>query len=160
VVVYNLRQAAKSHSEEGLNIALQCMRDAKADWSQRLRAIELIWAYGFGRPQMSLEVNTEHRFVVAPDQMPVDLWLERRGQPEGSGDAWLQAQKRAEGWLPAPATERLTSESPTSSQGHPTEAAPVLDLTAEEKAEDAIADGHGPHGAARAGNQAELRRSV
>jgi hypothetical protein len=115
--MYNLRQAARSYSEEGLNIALQCMRDDNADWSQRLRAIELIWAYGFGRPQVQADVNISHSFCVAPNTMEINEWLERKGQPVGVGDEWLQAQKRAEG-LPAPSEEKRTGESPAGVAGH------------------------------------------
>jgi hypothetical protein len=77
VVLWDLQQAAKKHSKEGLNILLGCMRDPKADWGHRLRAIELMWAYGYGKPQVSVAVDTTHRFAyaVVPAVMSKEAWL-------------------------------------------------------------------------------------
>ena len=91
-VQYDLKMAARSHTEEGLQILLECMRDKNADWSQRLRAIELLFDRGHGKAPIQATIETNHKFVVCPDTMPIDLWLERRGQPEGD-DTWLEAQK-------------------------------------------------------------------
>jgi hypothetical protein len=82
--MWDLKQAARSHSEEGMQILLQCMRDRKADWNTRLKAIELLWERGYGRPEQHGDVNVSHRFVIAPNTMAIDEWLANKGQPKSA----------------------------------------------------------------------------
>jgi hypothetical protein len=87
VVTWDLQQAAKDKSARGLEILTQCMEDTGADWNTRLKAVELLWERGYGRPQVSVDMNLHHNFCVAPDTMELGQWLERKGQPEGpAGD--------------------------------------------------------------------------
>ena len=128
VVLWDLQQAAKDKSKRGLEILEQCMEDTTCDWPTRLRAIELLWERGYGRPQVSVDMNLQHNFCIAPDVMPIDAWLERKGQPVGAaGDAWLLEQKAKT----AGPTERRASEPPPTQAGHAS-GPPVIDLQAED----------------------------
>jgi hypothetical protein len=92
------------------------MEDTTCDWPTRLRAIELLWERGYGRPQVSVDMAVNHNFCIAPDVMPIGEWLERKGQPVGAaGDEWLAQQ---------------TSE-PPAGVGHAS-GPPVIDLQAED----------------------------
>ena len=94
VVLWDLQQAAKDKSKRGLEILEQCMEDTTCDWPTRLRAIELLWERGYGRPQVSVDMAVNHNFCIAPDVMPIGEWLERKGQPVGAaGDEWLAQQQ-------------------------------------------------------------------
>ena len=101
-VRYDLKQAAKSHCEEGLQVVLACMRDPTTDWSHRIKAVELLWAYGYGRPQVTVEVDTTHRFAVVPAVLSKEEWLK-----EAEVTRAEQAAKRA-------------SEARSGEMGHPT----------------------------------------
>jgi hypothetical protein len=116
-VQFDLRMVARSHTQEGLDLILKCMREC-GDWNTRLKAIELLFAYGHGKPQVA-EVNVCHQFVVAPQTMQIDEWLERRGQPKPN--EWLEKQKAK--------TETVGVAR------HPKRALPTLDLKAEERPE-------------------------
>jgi hypothetical protein len=125
MVMYDLRAAARSYSEEGMRILIECMKDTKAEWPVRLKAIELLWERGYGKPEIRAAIETEHRFVVAPQTMPVGQWLERKGQPAGQeGDRWLESQR-------ATPPERRASEAPTAATGH-SSGAQVIDVAAED----------------------------
>jgi hypothetical protein len=77
VVEFDLVQAAKDRSKRGLEILVECMEDTGADWNTRLKAIELLFERGYGRAQIQAVIETNHRFVVAPQVMPLDQWLNR-----------------------------------------------------------------------------------
>jgi hypothetical protein len=126
VVLWDLQQAAKEASEEGLEILKGCMRDETCDWPTRLRAIELLWERGYGKPQVSVAVNAMHSFAEVPQVMSQDDWLRRRGQPEGDpeGDSWLARQRGLPGSAPS---EKRTSDGP-STQGGASSGPPVIDL--------------------------------
>jgi hypothetical protein len=132
VVLWDLQQAAKDKSQRGLEILTQCMEDTEADWNTRLKAIELLWERGYGRPQVSVDMNLHHNFCVAPDVMELGAWLERHGQPEGpAGDAWLLEHQKAKGTQTAAPTERRTSDAPSTQAGS-SSGPPTIDLQAEE----------------------------
>jgi hypothetical protein len=118
VCLWDLRQAAKRHSEEGLNIILGCMNDPAADWSHRIRAVELLWAYGYGKPVQEAAIDVSHKFVIAPEVLPVDEWVATKGQGWAAHCKELEEKlAAAEGRLPA---EKRTSESRSGETGHPT----------------------------------------
>jgi hypothetical protein len=71
----------------------------------------------WGRPELSVELSASHAFCVVPDQMPVDQWLSRRGQPVGTGDEWLQAQQGKIGALTTAQTQERTTDVPTDGAG-------------------------------------------
>jgi hypothetical protein len=122
VVLWDLQQAAKEASKRGLEILKQCMEDTTCDWNTRLRAIELLFERGYGRAQISAVIESNHRFVVAPDVMDLDQWLERKGQPAGAaGDKWLEAH----------ATEKRTGDGPSTQAGH-SGGPPTIDAVAED----------------------------
>jgi hypothetical protein len=125
-VQYDLRMAARSHSDEGMKILMECMRDRKADWGTRLKAIELLWERGYGKPEIRAAIDNEHRFVIAPNTMQIDEWLANKGQP--TNNAWLQEQQRKAGALAAPPEERRTGEAAASKEEHSVE---TLDLKPE-----------------------------
>jgi hypothetical protein len=108
-IVWDLRTAAKALSEEGMKILSGCMRDPNASWSERIRAVELIWNYGWGRPEITAHIDQTHRFAVVPAVQSREEWL-----AEVEADA---AAKRMGG-------------APTKTAGHSKEPE-VLDLTAE-----------------------------
>jgi hypothetical protein len=93
VVAWDLRQAARSFAEEALTFMVQCMRDENLDKDTRLKAAALIHDRGYGRPQMVVDAEVAHRFVVAPNTMELGEWLERKGQVQPS--RWLEAQRPA-----------------------------------------------------------------
>ena len=59
--------------------------------------------------------------------MPIDKWLERKGQPEGD-DTWLQEQRTREQTLAAPQTQKRPSAAPTGTGLRSTEPE-TIDLT-------------------------------
>ena len=135
VILWDLQQAAKDKSKRGLEILTQCMEDTTADWNTRLKAVELLWERGYGRPQQSIDMNLNHNFAEVPAVMGLDQWLERKGQPVGH-DAWLLEHQKAKGTQTAAPTGKRTSEPPSAQAGHPERSSkgsgPVLDLTAED----------------------------
>jgi hypothetical protein len=119
-VTWDLQQAAKDKSKRGLEILEQCMEDTTCDWNTRLKAIEMLWERGYGRPQIQAVIETNHNFCIAPEVMELGQWLERKGQPLGD-DAWLlEHQKAKAATQPAAPTEKRASGPPT------------IDLNAEE----------------------------
>jgi hypothetical protein len=127
VVLWDLQQAARDKSERGLAILVECMEDAEADWNTRLRAIELLWERGYGRPQVSVDLNMTHSFAEVPQVMSLEEWVARKGQPQGD-DRWLLTQQRASG-VAAP-QEKRTSGGPSAPAG--ASSGPVLDLQADD----------------------------
>jgi hypothetical protein len=115
-VLWDLQQAAKEASEEGLEILKGCMRDETCDWPTRLRAVEMLWERGYGRPQVSVAMNMTHAFAEVPQvETDVNVWLARKGQPEGpEGDAWLLEHEKGKGAGRVATTEKRTGEAPAS----------------------------------------------
>jgi hypothetical protein len=109
-----------------LEILTACMEDTEADWNTRLKAVELLWERGYGRPQVSVDVNTTHNFCVAPEVMELGAWLERRGQPPGpEGDEWLRQR------MVAAPQEKRASDAPAQAAGA-SSGAPTIDAVAED----------------------------
>jgi hypothetical protein len=127
ICMYDLKQAAKRHSEEGLNILLGCMRDPAADWGHRIRAVELLWAYGHGKPQQSLEVDVSHKFAVVPAVMSKEEWLATKGAGYEAHAMEQEMERQLE------AAKRM-GEAPTGGARHSNGAEPVLELKAEPEA--------------------------
>jgi hypothetical protein len=91
VVLWDLQQAAKDRSARGLEILEQCMEDTTADWNTRLKAIEMLWERGYGKPQVSVALNATHSFAEVPQTMELDEWLANKGQATPNG--WLEHQQ-------------------------------------------------------------------
>jgi hypothetical protein len=90
-IVWDLKMAARSYCQEALDYIVGVMRDSNSPQPNRLKAAEILLERGYGKPHVSVEVNTEHKFVVAPNTMDQETWLARRGQPVGD-DSWLIEQ--------------------------------------------------------------------
>jgi hypothetical protein len=129
-----LKQNARALCPKALERAKDLMNHE--DGRISLAAIELILAYGYGRPVQEAVVDMNHNFCVAPETMQLDEWLSRRGQPRTpEGDKWLlenmarvEAEKRT-GGLPTgtgeavsrPTTIDLEAEDPLLTAVDPTE---------------------------------------
>jgi hypothetical protein len=126
VVIWDLKMAARQHCPKALQRIAECLDDE--DKKVRLMAAQIMLERGYGKAEQHVDSEVTHNFCIAPDVMPLDAWLERKGQPVGAaGDEWL-AQQRS---LPGPAaTERRTSE-PPAGVGHAS-GPPVIDLQAED----------------------------
>jgi hypothetical protein len=73
VVLWDLKQAARAHCIEALQVVLRCLHSD--DDRVALKAAEILFErYG------------THRFVVASQTMPLDRWLASKGQPEPDSD--------------------------------------------------------------------------
>jgi hypothetical protein len=94
VVLWDLQQAAKDKSKRGLEILQECMEDTTCEWPVRLKAIEMLWERGYGRPQVSVAMNMNHNFAVVPEVMGQAEWLERKGQPVGHAAPGKTHQRR------------------------------------------------------------------
>jgi hypothetical protein len=70
VVLWDLKQAARAHRIEALQVVLRCLHCD--DDRVALKAAEILFERGYGT----------HRFVVASQTMPLDRWLANNGQPE------------------------------------------------------------------------------
>jgi hypothetical protein len=81
-VIFNLKQAARKHCEEALQVIAACLKDK--DPKVRLLAATIMLERGYGKPELKADVTATHRFAVVPDTMPKDEWLSRHGQPVGS----------------------------------------------------------------------------
>ena len=94
VILWDLKQNARSLCPKALKRA-EALMDHE-DGRIAMAAIELILAYGYGKPEQHVAIESEHRFVVAPAVLPIDEWMATRGQGN-AGSAWLQAQQAREG---------------------------------------------------------------
>jgi hypothetical protein len=80
MVRFNLKQAAREHCEEALQVIAGCMRDKDA--RVRLMAAEIMLERGYGKPEQKSDVDVVHRFALVPEVMEKDEWLKHRGQPQ------------------------------------------------------------------------------
>jgi hypothetical protein len=80
MVRFELKQAAREHCAEALEVIVRCMRSD--DVRVALMAASILLDRGYGKPERQSDVEVNRKFVVAPDTMALDRWLERRGQPE------------------------------------------------------------------------------
>jgi hypothetical protein len=129
-VQYDLRMAARSYSGEGMKILLECMRDKKADWNTRLKGIELLWERGYGKPEIRAAIESEHRFVIAPEQMPIGEWMANMFQPQPN--AWLEKQRAKAAGLAGP---RRKDTQATALRARPGHSGETLDLNPEPEPE-------------------------
>jgi hypothetical protein len=89
LTMWELRQEARRHSPKALRRIVECLDDENA--KIRLMAAEMILNRAWGRPELSVELNANHSFCVAPQTLPLDEWLATRGQ--GTSNAWREKQK-------------------------------------------------------------------
>jgi len=90
MVIYDLKEAARKHCPEALEIVLRCLRSE--DGRVALRAAEILFERAYGRPEQQSDLQVNHKFVIAPNTLPIDEWLATKGQ--GERNEWLERQQR------------------------------------------------------------------
>jgi hypothetical protein len=78
VVRFNLKQAAREHCPEALDVIAECMRSK--DERVAIAAASIMLERGYGKPEQHADIEVSHRFVIAPNTMQIDAWLESKGQ--------------------------------------------------------------------------------
>jgi hypothetical protein len=85
MVIYDLKQAARKHCPEALEIVVRCLHSD--DDRVALKAAEILFERAYGRPEQHGDVQMmSHQFVIAPQTMALDRWLANKGQPEPTED--------------------------------------------------------------------------
>ena len=79
IVLWDLKQAARSHCEEALQIIAKCMHDD--DPRVRVMACNIMLERGYGKPEVKADVTMQHKFAVVPQVMEQSEWLRNKGQP-------------------------------------------------------------------------------
>jgi hypothetical protein len=80
MVRFDLKQAARAHCEEALEVIARCMRSD--DERVRLMAANIMLERGYGKPEQKTDAEVVHRFALVPEVMEKDEWLKHRGQPQ------------------------------------------------------------------------------
>ena len=80
IIRFNLKMAARAHCEKALEVIARCLQSD--DKRIALMAAGILLDRGFGKPEQQTDVEANHRFVIAPQVMPLDKWLANKGQPE------------------------------------------------------------------------------
>jgi hypothetical protein len=80
LVRFDLKQAARAYCPEAIEIIARCMRSD--DERVAVMAANIMLERGYGKPEQRADVDVNHRFVVAPQVMPLDRWLANKGQPD------------------------------------------------------------------------------
>ena len=94
VVIWDLKMAARKHCPKALQRIAECLDDE--DKKVRLMAAQIMLERGYGKPEQHVDAEVAHNFCIAPDTMPLDQWLARKGQPVGAaGDEWLERQQQS-----------------------------------------------------------------
>ena len=112
--MYDLKQAMRALCPEAAEVVKRCLHSK--DEKVALIAAQIAFDRGFGRPEVHAGVDVNHKFAfaVVPEVLTREAWLETVAKP---------------------ALEKRASEAPAGVAGLSTEAAPVLDLEAEEPPE-------------------------
>ena len=98
IVMYDLKQAMRALCPEAAKVVKRCLKSD--DEKIALLAAQIAFDRGFGKPEVSAEVEVSHKFVVAPNTLPIDEWLATKGQ------GWLGHQKEQQ-------AQHAKSEAPT-----------------------------------------------
>jgi hypothetical protein len=112
IVLWDLKQEMRRLCPEAAQVVGRCLKSE--DDKIALAAAEIAFERGFGRVELHLDAAIEHRFVVAPDVMPIGEWLERRGQ--SSPGNWPRDAAGTRGPARARPVVDLTAEKPESEQ--------------------------------------------
>jgi hypothetical protein len=81
MVVFDLREAARKHCPEAVEVFAKAMRSK--DEKIRVLAADLLLSRGYGKPPVSIEATTTHKFAVVPEVLSEEDWLATRGQGYG-----------------------------------------------------------------------------
>jgi hypothetical protein len=80
MVVFDLRQAARKHCPEAIQVIAAALKHKDA--RVRLIAADLMLSRGYGKPEVMAEVIHNHKFAQVPEVMSKSDWLACRGDPE------------------------------------------------------------------------------
>ena len=80
MVIWNLREAARRHCEEALEVVASCLK-SKSE-KVRLLAAQIMLDRGYGKAREMVDVTMTHSFAEVPQVMELSQWLESRGQPQ------------------------------------------------------------------------------
>jgi hypothetical protein len=80
MVLFDLKQAARSQSPEALEVLVKAMRSD--DERVAVMGALAILERAYGKPEQKADVTTTHKFAIVPATMNEAEWLERRGQPK------------------------------------------------------------------------------
>lgn len=109
MVVFDLKQAARAHCKEAIEIIAREMHNKDA--RVRLLACQLMIERGYGRPEVKADVDVVHKFVRVPEVMEQEAWLKHRGQPQLDGKAVREVCPDA-----APTLDTKLSDEPDSTK--------------------------------------------
>jgi hypothetical protein len=118
--MYNLRQAMRALCPQAVEVVKRCL--ASEDEKVALAAAQVAMERGFGRVDLHVDASVEARFVIAPDVMPLNEWLLRRGQtqaqrPRDASGARTQAATSTRPALELTANDIPETKASTSAQG-------------------------------------------
>jgi hypothetical protein len=100
--MYDLKQAMRALCPEAAEVVKRCLKSD--DEKIALLAAQIAFDRGFGKPEVSAEVEVSHNFVVAPNTLPIDEWLATKGQ------GWLEHQKEQHAKSKAPTIDLKATE--------------------------------------------------
>jgi hypothetical protein len=113
-IVWDLKMAARSYCKEALQFIVETMRDQNESRDTRMKAATILLERGYGRPEVTAEVDVNQRFAYAivPEVLSREEWLETVAKP---------------------ALEERASEAPPGVADYSKGAPPILDLKANEE---------------------------
>jgi hypothetical protein len=111
--MYDLKQAMRALCPEAAKVVKRCLKSE--DEKIALMAAQIAFDRGFGKPEVSAEVEVSHKFVIAPNTLPIDEWLATKGQGWSGHQKEQQAQhaKSEAPTIDLKAEEQPEPESPT-----------------------------------------------
>jgi hypothetical protein len=80
MVRFELKQAARKHCPEAMEVVARCLHSDDARVA--LLAAQILFERAYGKPARQADIEATHRFVVAPQTMALDEWLANKGQPK------------------------------------------------------------------------------
>jgi hypothetical protein len=121
VVVWDLKQAARSMCKEALLFIQATMRNEAINHDTRLRAAQILLERGYGRPEVQVEVDMTHKFAVVPAVLSREEWLATKG-------AGYEAHAMEQEMEAVEKAAKRIGESPTGVAGHSAKGPPMLEL--------------------------------
>jgi hypothetical protein len=79
-VLFDLKQAARSHCERAIQVIAEAMESA--DEKVAVTAAAIMLDRGYGKPEQKADVAVVHKFAVVPQVMEKAEWLANKGQPK------------------------------------------------------------------------------
>jgi hypothetical protein len=100
--MYDLKQAMRALCPEAAEVVRRCLKSD--DEKIALMAAQIAFDRGYGKPEVSAEVEVSHKFVIAPNTLPIDEWLATKGQ------GWLELERQQRQCKPEGPTIDLKAE--------------------------------------------------